>query len=1060
MKKLKYFLILLVLFISISAVSADDGNFTSLQTDITTSTGSIELTQDYVYDNTTDSELKNGIVIKENNFVVNGNGHTIDGSNQSRIFLITGSNVTLKNLNLINGNNKIGGAILSNNLTNFENITFTGNTAEFGAAIVGTNLIIENSNFTDNHAEKGVVYSASGNLEIENSLFANTTNLKFSMVYATGTLTINDCAFVNATSKYATAVYSSGKTKIKDSVFSNLSAEFTAGAVAFKGEKSVEIEDTIFINTHAEKNGGAIFGDFSTDTSASSGLILTNVSVMNASGDYGGAICNLGGILIIENSTIIENTAEYGGGAIYTSNARFGIDNSLIAGNKINRPDYGNGGGIYLDYSQKSIFENNKFMNNTKNAIYIYDSNFEVVSNIFENNGEAIHAVFAGDYEIKDNDGEDTINLNNTDYITLVDETGAKIELNGSNITIKDLPVKFDARDYNWVSSVKDQGDMGSCWTFGTCGALEAALKKATGIEYDFSENNMQNSMLQYSKYGVKGSAEGGNREQGLVYIISWMGVLPTEADAYDELGKISPLIDTGLNIHIQDALFVPSRKNATDNDALKRAIIECGSVTTGYYAYDDAPYFNKNTSAYYQNNMSRTNHAISLVGWDDNYSASNFAMKPAGDGAFIIKNSWGTDSGIDGYYYISYYDTSLLNTTFAIGFIINNTENYTKNYQTDLGGELSRSSLKEYKVTYESEGNDTISAVGTYFDSNEDYTLEIYVNNELMHTQNGTSPFNGFHTVKLTKGIQVKEGDNFTALMKKDSAYLLEDSRQHYQENTTYILVNDTWKDLASDKMTVSLKVFTKNSDATLQTEDLVKIYKNESQFYAVIDAANQTVIFEINNQNYTRTSNASGVAGININLNPGKYSIKTTYGNITALNTIEVLPTLIADNLVKIFKNQSQFYISLIDKSGYYIPNTPITMNINGVFYNRTTNENGTAKLNINLIPGEYVLTATDPLTGLQMSYKITVLPVLTAEDLTMQYKDGSQFKATLVDGQGKALSGAKIQFNVNGVFYYRTTNDEGVAALNINLMAGEYIITSQYENAAISNKITISA
>ena len=91
------------------------------------------------------------------------------------------------------------------------------------------------------------------------------------------------------------------------------------------------------------------------------------------------------------------------------------------------------------------------------------------------------------------------------------------------------------------------------------------------------------------------------------------------------------------------------------------------------------------------------------------------------------------------------------------------------------------------------------------------------------MHTQNGTSPFNGFHTVKLTKGIQVKEGDNFTALMKKDSTYLLEDSRQHYQENTTYILVNDTWKDLASDKMTVSLKVFTKNSDATLQTEDII---------------------------------------------------------------------------------------------------------------------------------------------------------------------------------------------------------------------------------------------
>ena len=92
MKKINYFLILLVLFISISAVSAEDGNFTSLQRDIQLSTDSIELTQNYVYDNSTDSELKNGIFINEDNFVVNGNGHTIDGSNQSRIFLINGSN--------------------------------------------------------------------------------------------------------------------------------------------------------------------------------------------------------------------------------------------------------------------------------------------------------------------------------------------------------------------------------------------------------------------------------------------------------------------------------------------------------------------------------------------------------------------------------------------------------------------------------------------------------------------------------------------------------------------------------------------------------------------------------------------------------------------------------------------------------------------------------------------------------------------------------------------------------------------------------------------------------
>ena len=98
--------------------------------------------------------------------------------------------------------------------------------------------------------------------------------------------------------------------------------------------------------------------------------------------------------------------------------------------------------------------------------------------------------------------------------------------------------------------------------------------------------------------------------------------------------------------------------------------------------------------------------------------------------------------------------------------------------------------------------------------------------------------------------------------------------------------------------------------------------------------------------------------------------------------------------------------------------LPDVNITMNINGVLYNRTTNENGTARLNINLNPGVYILTAIDYLTGLQMSYNITVLPVLTAEDLNMVYKDGSTFNATLVDGQGNPLFGVDLTFNINGV------------------------------------------
>lgn len=75
-------------------------------------------------------------------------------------------------------------------------------------------------------------------------------------------------------------------------------------------------------------------------------------------------------------------------------------------------------------------------------------------------------------------------------------------------------------------------------------------------------------------------------------------------------------------------------------------------------------------------------------------------------------------------------------------------------------------------------------------------------------------------------------------------------------------------------------------------------------------------------------------------------------------------------------------------------------------------------------------------------------------------MSYRDGTQFKANLLNGQGNAFAGQSVIFNVNGVFYSWTTDVNGIARLNINLMAGEYIITSTYSNGVtISNKITIS-
>ncbi len=88
-----------------------------------------------------------------------------------------------------------------------------------------------------------------------------------------------------------------------------------------------------------------------------------------------------------------------------------------------------------------------------------------------------------------------------------------------------------------------------------------------------------------------------------------------------------------------------------------------------------------------------------------------------------------------------------------------------------------------------------------------------------------------------------------------------------------------------------------------------------------------------------------------------------------------------------------------------------------------------------------------------------KVTVLPTLEGSDLTMNYRDGSQFKARLVDGTGRALANETVTFNINGVFYNKITDVNGVASLNINLMAGKYIITSVYGSYATSNTILVN-
>ncbi len=254
----------------------------------------------------------------------------------------------------------------------------------------------------------------------------------------------------------------------------------------------------------------------------------------------------------------------------------------------------------------------------------------------------------------------------------------------------------------------------------------------------------------------------------------------------------------------------------------------------------------------------------------------------------------------------------------------------------------------------------------------------------------------------------------------------------------------------------------------STIEGNDLTKIYKNDTQYYATFynskgtSLKNTKILFNINGVMYERTTNENGQAKMNINLIAGTYiitAINPENGEQHS-NTITVLSKIQENkDLTKYYKNASQYVVKIIDSKGNPVKaGQKVTFNINGVFYERYTDETGHVKMNINLLPGEYIITAE--YEGCQASNKIKVLPTLKASDLTKKYGTKTPFEATLIDGEGKPLKNTAITFNINGVFYTRTTDENGIAKLNINLMPGEYIITSSYNGLDIANKVKINS
>lgn len=330
-----------------------------------------------------------------------------------------------------------------------------------------------------------------------------------------------------------------------------------------------------------------------------------------------------------------------------------------------------------------------------------------------------------------------------------------------------DFPSAFDLRAQNRVTPVKDQGSYGTCWSFATFASLESALTPTE--TWDFSEDNLVN----LHGYDL-GYNDGGNYDMATAYLARWSGPVSEADDPYPD--HYSP---QGLPVskHVQNVIFLPPRSGAGDNDAIKWALLNYGAVATSMYWSEN--YYLSSSQAYYYNGSLSSNHAVAIVGWDDNFDRSLFggsAGQPPGNGAFIVKNSWGTSFGNKGYFFVSYYD-SRIGLDLAVFYNAEMTSNFSRVYQYDPLGMTANAGFQFYNSAwfgnlFQALEDSEIKAVSFYIPVPNSY-VEIGINvsspemaaGEIVY-QN-VFPYAGYFTFPVYPGYRVSRGQYFSAAVK-----------------------------------------------------------------------------------------------------------------------------------------------------------------------------------------------------------------------------------------------------------------------------------------------------
>lgn len=897
--------------------------------------------------------------------------------------------------------NETDGIYIFNNVTiDGKGHFFDGNGSKMSNLFVayGNNIVLKNIKFINWNMDDsdGIILWGGDNGTIQNCTFENNYAFDGEIIDWIGnTGHLYDSNFINNNANFGSTIYwNANQGIVSNCYFSNNSAE-KGGAIIWVGKEGL-IEKTYFNNNSAEK-GGAIYWD------GLFGSLKNNTFINNRAEDGAAIFCDVSG-LNVSDCKFINNNASGEAGSIHFSGGDAEIHDSDFINNSA---DYG--GAIFIDdYIVVDIF-NSTFADNIADygGAIIVEGELNLIESVFSNNtakyiAGAIFIEFYG-------------SIVNSTFVNNNAEKGGALSVDDGEIVNSTFYDNY-AKISGGSLYVTDYSNIINC-TFKENIAGDGSNNIASYDVDSVSIDNQSDSDDFYVQKLINMYIEVSDIVHGET--LNMFFYVPADNKTFD--GHFIKIV---FNNKVYTAKIMDNLANLTLTG------LDEGDYS-GYAIFNDYPDCGGGDSFEFSvYKLATTIYAYSspTIGVNAfNLSATIDSPNATGEVIFDIN---GTN-----------YHANVTNGSASI--IVSNLTSANYLVNVAYSGDDSHNSSDCILILRVDEYYPVIMApnVEKYYKGQERFVVSL--------TDNSASPIVNA-SVKITiNGVDYKRLTDDKGL----ASISLGLSCGVYNVVTEF---NSSMVD-----STVKIK-------NTVEGSNVTKIFRNGTQYHAkFMDstgkalANNTEVYFNINGVIYTRYTNASGVASLNINLNPGVYIITATNLNTTEMysNTITVLsPITENQDLIKYYRNDSQYCIMLLDNEGKPVgANVSVTFNINGVFYTRYTNASGYVKLNINLNPGNYIITAD--YNGCMVSNNIKVLPTLEAKDLQMKYLGGSKFEVKVLNGTGNPLSNASVELNINGVFYTRVSDINGIARLNINLMAGEYIITSSYNTLAISNKITIS-